>query len=366
MSRAEDIFQKLIYFGEDALDDFIINRQAEELFLDFKQTTPGIGKNVTSLPRDDRKNLAKCISGFGNSEGGVIVWGVECSRDMDIGDVAKAKIKVPNVHRYLSWLENAISGCTIPSHNKVRNHIISSDENGNGYIATYIPKAEAAPLMSTVGNNIYIRSGSNNVPAPYSVIAGMFGRSPQPNVELILTDRKLEILDNKTEQLIHPDNETAAPKAAPEIEKIIKISFAVHLQNDSSVIARELYLSCSTGSGGGEYNKVRFLNYNQMDSIAGMPNQLNLISRPELRLPPRGTLKFANIEMIFTSFVDSDFLFDGVVGADEAAPKSFRFYINKNTLRSYVAKALRQEEGDEEENRLLVNEFFNDFFRSEF
>lgn len=66
-----------------------------------------------------------------------------------------------------------------------------------------------------------------------------------------------------------------------------------------------------------------------MDSIAGMPNQLNLISRPELRLPPRGTLKFANIEMIFTSFVDSDFLFDGVVGADEAAPKSFRFYINK-------------------------------------
>ena len=126
MSRAEDIFQKLIYFGEDALDDYIINRQAEELFLDFKQATPGIGKNVTSLPRDDRKNLAKCISGFGNSEGGVIIWGVECSRDYDIGDVAKAKIKVKNVHRFLSWLENAISGCTIPSHNKVRNHIISN------------------------------------------------------------------------------------------------------------------------------------------------------------------------------------------------------------------------------------------------
>ena len=69
MSRAEDIFQKLIYFGEDAIDDFIVNLQTEELFLDFKQAV-STGKNGTSLHKDDRKNLAKGISGFGNSEGG--------------------------------------------------------------------------------------------------------------------------------------------------------------------------------------------------------------------------------------------------------------------------------------------------------
>ena len=134
MSRAEDIFQKLVYFGEDAIDEYIVNMQTEELFLDFKQAI-SIGKNGTTLHKDDRKNLAKCISGFGNSEGGVVIWGVECSRDMEIGDVAKAKVKVKNVHRFLSWLENAISGCTIPSHNKVRNHIISADENGDRCIS---------------------------------------------------------------------------------------------------------------------------------------------------------------------------------------------------------------------------------------
>ena len=37
MSRAEDIFEKLVYSGEDALDEFIRERQTEELFLDFKQ-----------------------------------------------------------------------------------------------------------------------------------------------------------------------------------------------------------------------------------------------------------------------------------------------------------------------------------------
>ena len=354
MSRAEDIFQKLIYFGEDAIDDFIVNLQTEELFLDFKQAV-STGKNGTSLHKDDRKNLAKGISGFGNSEGGVIVWGVECSRDCDIGDVAKAKVKVRNVHRFLSWLENAISGCPIPSHNRVRNHIISVDKNGDGFVATYIPKSELAPLMTTMGNNIYIRSGSNNVPAPYSVIAGMFGKRPQPNVELIIADKNLEVLDNAVEDMVYPPSLDNPP------EKYLRLSFSICGENDSNVIARELYLSCSSTSKGGEYNKVRFSNYNQMDSIPGIEGQLNLITRPDLRLPPRGVIRFANVTIILSPYSEEDFLMDGVIGADHAAPKDFRVYIPKNKLRSFVARAMREGE----DIALLEQEFFAEYFRSE-
>ena len=354
MSRAEDIFQKLIYFGEDAIDDFIVNLQTEELFLDFKQAV-STGKNGTSLHKDDRKNLAKGISGFGNSEGGVIVWGVECSRDCDIGDVAKAKVKVKNVHRFLSWLENAISGCTIPSHNRVRNHIISVDKNGDGFVATYIPKSELAPLMTTMGNNIYIRSGSNNVPAPYSVIAGMFGKRPQPNVELIIADKNLEVLDNAVEDMVYPPSLDNPP------EKYLRLSFSICGENDSNVIARELYLSCSSTGKGGEYNKVRFSNYNQMDSIPGIEGQLNLITRPDLRLPPRGVIRFANVTIILSPYSEEDFLIDGVIGADHAAPKDFRVYIPKNKLRSFVARAMREGE----DIALLEQEFFAEYFRSE-
>ena len=354
MSRAEDIFQKLIYFGEDAIDDFIVNLQTEELFLDFKQAV-STGKNGTSLQKDDRKNLAKGISGFGNSEGGVIVWGVECSRDCDIGDVAKAKVKVRNVHRFLSWLENAISGCTIPSHNRVRNHIISVDKNGDGFVATYIPKSELAPLMTTMGNNIYIRSGSNNVPAPYSVIAGMFGKRPQPNVELIIADKNLEVLDNAVEDMVYPPSLDNPP------EKYLRLSFSICGENDSNVIARELYLSCSSTGKGGEYNKVRFSNYNQMDSIPGIEGQLNLITRPDLRLPPRGVIRFANVTIILSPYSEEDFLMDGVIGADHAAPKDFRVYIPKNKLRSFVARAMREGE----DIALLEQEFFAEYFRSE-
>ena len=51
MSRAEDIFQKLIYFGEDAIDEFIMTQQTEELFLDFKQA---VSTGIT------RPNMREC------------------------------------------------------------------------------------------------------------------------------------------------------------------------------------------------------------------------------------------------------------------------------------------------------------------
>jgi hypothetical protein len=44
----------------------------EQLFFDYKRSStvlPGV-----KLSDDDRKNLAKAIAGFGNSEGGVVVW----------------------------------------------------------------------------------------------------------------------------------------------------------------------------------------------------------------------------------------------------------------------------------------------------
>ena len=355
MSRAEDIFQKLIYFGEDALDDYIINRQAEELFLDFKQATPGIGKNVTSLPRDDRKNLAKCISGFGNSEGGVIIWGVECSRDIEIGDVAKAKIKVKNVHRFLSWLENAISGCTIPSHNKVRNHIISIDENGDGYIATYIPKAEVSPLMSTVGNSIYIRSGSNNVPAPYAVIAGMFGKRPQPNIELVISNKMIEVGKDGDDDFFAPK------KRGKRRENYVKIRFSLLAQNSSNAVAKEVYLSCNTLMAGGDRTKVGFYYDSQLENLAAENNSINLITPMEMRVPPRALFSCAKAEIRFSDDINEDFLMDGVIGADGATPKSFRIFVSKNDLRSFVAQALKKNA----DLAALTNEFFSNYLRSE-
>lgn len=354
MSRAEDIFEKLIYFGEDAIDEFLQNRQTEELFLDFKQAASD-GKSMRTLHPNDRRNLGKAISAFGNSEGGVLVWGIECARDLEIGDVAKAKVKVQNVHRFLSWLENAISGCTIPSHNKVRNHIISEDKDGNGYLATYIPKSDIAPLMTTTGSQIYIRSGSNNVPAPYAVVAGMFGKRPQPNIELVINDKNLVIEKDGDDDIF------STQKKKQKKETVVKVRFSLLAQNNSNAIAKEVYLSCNTLNVGGDKNKVVFYYDGQLDNLAAERNSVNLITPVEMRVPPRALLSCAKAEICFYADVQDDFLMDGVIGAESATPKSFRLYVAKNDLRSFVAQALRKNA----DLQVLTNEFFSCYLKTE-
>ena len=355
MSRAEDIFEKLIYFGEDAIDEFILNRQTEELFMDFKQAVSD-GKSMRALHQNDRRNLAKAISAFGNSEGGVLVWGVECARDVELGDVAQAKVKVKNVHRFLSWLEGAISGCTIPSHNKVRNHIICSDKNGDGILATYIPKSDIAPLMTTAGSQIYIRSGSNNVPAPYSVIAGMFGKRPQPNIDMVINNKMIEVAKENEEDIFRP------VKKSKKKENVVKVRFSLLAENNSNAIAKEVFLSCNTMSVGGDKNKVNFYYDWQLDNLASEHNSINLITPLEMRVPPRALFSCAKAEIRFYDDITEDFLMEGVIGAEGSVPKSFRIYVTKNDLRSFVAQALRKNADLE----VLTNEFFSCYLKREF
>ena len=97
-----------------------------------------------------------------------------------------------------------------------------------------------------------------------------------------------------------------------------------------------------------------------MDSLSGISGHFNLITKPEMRLPPRGKLKFTNMQIILSAFAEGDFCINGVIGAENATPKDFRIFMTKNQLRSFVAKALKSEDSKE----VLLHEFFTDFLRS--
>ena len=160
-----------------------------------------------------------------------------------------------------------------------------------------------------------------------------------------------EDIENVDEDILYPQSIDNPP------EKSVKISFSLKGKNESNVIARELYLSCDVLATGGDYNKVRFLNYNQMDYIPNLDGNLNIITRPELRLPPLGSIKFTNVDLILSPLTEEDLQVDGVIGADGSAPKNFRIYIPKNKLRSFVAKAVREEEN----KNIILAEFFNEY-----
>jgi len=300
LSRAEDLYERIIKEGESAIDDFILQRKAEELFLDFKRSSDN-GKN-RHLSQIDRNNLAKAISGFGNSEGGVIVWGVDCSPDFDGADVAKAKFPIYNVKRYVSWLEGTVSGCTIPPHSGVQNTPIQNSDSSDGYVATYVPKSNYAPHQVVGRLQYYIRAGSDFVPTPHQVLAGMFGRRPQPNV-------------------FHQWGIEPAQISSDQIDLLV----GVILMNNGRGIAYDPFVTCTIFGEIGENCQISIdppdTSQWHINWIFGM--QVSVIARDDFRLPPSTKAQTIAIHFKLRPPFNQKLYIKGTVGCRNAPPKKF-------------------------------------------
>lgn len=300
MERAEEIYKRIGEEGAKAIDDFIAARASEELFLDFKRSSDdGSGKRLSQI---DRNNLAKAISGFGNSEGGVIIWGVDCSKDVDGADVAKARFPITDVARYVSWLNSAVSGCTIPPHSGVRSEAIPADSEGNGFVRTLIPKSNNAPHQMVGKLQYYIRAGSDFVPTPHGVLAGMFGRRPQPNVFQKFTVTPAEAVGNE-----------------------IHFEAGFLIRNEGPGIASDLFVSAIIDSGIGENCRVgvQTPDLNNWTAMWSFGRHLSIISKPEVRLPPEAHFQPAILAIDIMPPITRAFKMEGIVGCSNAPPSRF-------------------------------------------
>jgi hypothetical protein len=177
------LFNEIIKQGLIYIDDAISSKQVENYYLEFKSTEKNDYTGERKLLTFDKKNYARAISAFGNSEGGVLIWGIKTgTADADYAD---SKSPIRNVSKFLGLLEGFTSILTSPPHPKVENKIILEDQiNDIGYVATHINKSNRRPfqVINEKDFRYYIRAGSNSSPASDSFIRSLFGREPQPNV----------------------------------------------------------------------------------------------------------------------------------------------------------------------------------------
>lgn len=154
----------------------------ESEILDFKLAEKG----GTKLFDKDHKNLSKAISGFANSGGGILVWGVECNRDKKGVDQIVALPGLKDLKAFQSSVLTNYPGFTSPGAQGVDVKLIETS-NDAGFLAMYIPKGESNPLMATAGDlhRYYYRSGPSFKPMPEWMVADRYGRRPQPKLELV-------------------------------------------------------------------------------------------------------------------------------------------------------------------------------------
>lgn len=172
----------------DFLASWIGEGRQEDLHLDFKTIV-----SPDDLSRDDRKNLATAMSGFANSDGGLIVWGVESRKDPATGvDAASGLKPIPKARAILSKLQSHTGTATSPTVEGVVHRFVRNDSlnDHSGFLITMVPASDRGPHMAKLGEDRYYkRSGDSFYRMEHFDIADMFGRRMRPELAVTLPRR---------------------------------------------------------------------------------------------------------------------------------------------------------------------------------
>jgi hypothetical protein len=169
------------------VEGYLNRKQEEHLQLDFKTV-----KSPSFASVDDRRNFAKALSGFANSAGGIIVWGIDARRNDEGIDCAIAPSEITQLRMLISRLNEFTGQAVSPLVDGVKHKAIeTSDEIG--FAATLIPESEFPPHMAKLGEDRYYkRSGGSFYKMEHFDLEDMFGRRQKPSLEIAVDEGRKE------------------------------------------------------------------------------------------------------------------------------------------------------------------------------
>jgi hypothetical protein len=153
----------------------------EGLYLEFKTKA---NSRHPELDDDDRKNFSKALSGFANSDGGVLIWGIATDKK----DQAKALKPISDVHAFQAVLKKSLINATQPVVDGVLLEIIVKvDASNNGYVKCLIPASEKAPHRAMLSDREYYkRTTEGFYRLEHFDLEDMFGRRPHPSLVVVV------------------------------------------------------------------------------------------------------------------------------------------------------------------------------------
>ena len=317
MDRARELFERLEAGGLAALDRLLAEEEPESLFLDYKRSATSAGD--PGLHRNDRDNLSKALSGFANSEGGLLIWGVDARREAGVQREVTNKEPVAQAAGFRTLIEGALSGESIPALSNARVlHIL--DGNGPaGYVAVLIPQSTIGPVRATRTDKYHLRSGSSFGIVPHGVLAGMFGRSPQP--------------------IIQP-NFVAYFTQLNERRDAISISFAVAAGNFGAVLANKVFLSVWMGDLAQVENgvHVQLVHAEAYGLRRGRLPSFSIVAKDGVELAPGGLDELCNIVVTLPLNYRRPIRLDFNLGARDTPPVRFYIGISAETMNGLAER----------------------------
>ena len=162
--RARQEFERFKEGGLEYIQSLVKDRAIETDILDFKRADQGNSKPGSKSSQDDgvMKNLGKALSGFSNSSGGVVVWGVDCRKHgADDSDTVQQLVPIDNLKAVHTRINALLSEASDPPVVNTEICCVNVAED-SGFLILYIPKNPN--LIKSKANGAkewYVRSGSS-------------------------------------------------------------------------------------------------------------------------------------------------------------------------------------------------------------
>ena len=218
-SAAKTIFESINSWND--LEKLIDEGESESLYIECKSPeNPKLGSGL-------RNKLGKAISGFSNTSGGLIIWGVSTVKKSHSGlDVLTQIEPIGRINSFSKEILNKAPTLTTPSVFDIQNKVIKKRKSDtSGVVITYIPQNENDPTMHTKDNTFWYRSGDDFQIAPYEMVKRLFAATVSPDL----------IIDIPTELV--------------EVDKGGFISIPIVLKNRSAAVAQNVKVNITIENG---------------------------------------------------------------------------------------------------------------------
>lgn len=163
------------------LDQMRSNGEFEDVNLDFKRTQYPGGE----IGDSDIETLRKYISAFANTQGGIILWGVDSKSPVNPKDRSRFQGYAPikNGDSFVAALKEHTTRATEPPVSGVLHELIAVDD---GFvIKTLVPASDSGPHRTAIDKGQYYRRDADECRAMrHTQIADMFGRRKRPQLRL--------------------------------------------------------------------------------------------------------------------------------------------------------------------------------------
>jgi len=164
--------------SEDDLKRMITDHVKENLYLEFKQKHD---RRHAQLEDDDKFNFSRALSGFANSDGGILIWGVETYKK---DESAKSLKPISDVEDFIRSLKSSLINFVQPFVDNILIEKIPTNASEQiGFVKCLIPQSDKTPHRAMLAcREYYKRSTEGFYRLEHFDLEDMFGRRQKPSL----------------------------------------------------------------------------------------------------------------------------------------------------------------------------------------